>query len=49
MGYDVGDDCITASKDSEMHKHFTFARAQITIDHTISTKEATEIHQRTHR
>jgi len=48
MGHDVGNDFITVSKDSEMHMHSSFARAQITIDHTIRTKEATEIHQRTH-
>jgi len=50
MGYDVGDiyDFITVSKDSGMHTHSIFARAQITIDHTIRTQEATEIHKRTH-
>jgi len=50
MGYDAGDiyDLITVSGDSEMHTHAIFARAQITINHTIGTKEATEIHQRTH-
>jgi len=48
MEYEVGDDRITVSKDSDTRTHSTFARAQITIDHIISAKEATEIHQRTH-
>jgi hypothetical protein len=41
MGYDVGDiyDFITASKDSEMHTHSIFARAQRNIDHTVVQKK----------
>jgi hypothetical protein len=50
MGYDVGDiyGFITVSKDSEMHTNSIFSRAQITTDHTLRTKEATDILQRTH-
>ena len=50
MGYDVGDiyDFITVSKDNEMHTQAIFARAQITTDHTIRTKEATENHLQAH-